>query len=186
LAGSIKSLTLTEQSVGRILRATEPYVFDIVHDHRILKTHFNERQKWYKSRNATIKIHRLVPEVTPYYDFGLSIPELAINSVSNNYQSNNNINSDSTNINGNRTDSNNKPIDLQYTDSSNNFINSVTLTSSSSMSSNNSNQYSGHTGNNLNQYRQNYIDSNASIEYNVKEIFDIDESDDDSIPDFVY
>lgn len=62
LAGSIKSLQKTEQSVGRVLRATHPVVFDLVHNHRILKSHFSERRKWYKSRNADISVHKLAQE----------------------------------------------------------------------------------------------------------------------------
>ena len=54
LAGSIKNAALIEQNVGRAFRSEHPLVFDLVDDHPITKRHFNERRKWYTSRNGKI------------------------------------------------------------------------------------------------------------------------------------
>ena len=64
LDGSFKSATRTEQAIGRILRAAEPTVIDIVHKHRILTNHFRERAKWYRSRNGKVRVHKLAPQPT--------------------------------------------------------------------------------------------------------------------------
>jgi superfamily II DNA or RNA helicase len=63
LATSIKKASLLEQTVGRVFRAELPVIIDLVDFNPILKRHWNERKKWYISRNGTIQNIRMVPKV---------------------------------------------------------------------------------------------------------------------------
>jgi len=63
LCTSIKKASLLEQSIGRVFRAEMPVVIDLVDDNPILKRHWKERQKWYISRNGTIKTIKMIPQV---------------------------------------------------------------------------------------------------------------------------
>lgn len=51
LACSTKKI---EQPAGRFLRCDIPVIFDIVDDHKNLKKHWNDRKKWYQSRNGVL------------------------------------------------------------------------------------------------------------------------------------
>lgn len=61
LCTSIKKASQLEQSIGRVFRAEMPVVIDLVDDNPILKRHWNERKKWYISRNGTLKNIKMVP-----------------------------------------------------------------------------------------------------------------------------
>jgi superfamily II DNA or RNA helicase len=64
LATSIKKAALLEQTVGRVFRSDLPVVCDFVDANPILKRHWNERKKWYVSRNGTIQSIKMVPTTT--------------------------------------------------------------------------------------------------------------------------
>ena len=52
---STKQTWLVEQSVGRGFRSEIPAVVDFIDAHPTSKSHFNSRQRWYKSRGGTVK-----------------------------------------------------------------------------------------------------------------------------------
>jgi superfamily II DNA or RNA helicase len=51
---STKQSWLVEQSVGRGFRSEMPAVVDFIDDHPTSKNHFQNRQRWYKSRGGTV------------------------------------------------------------------------------------------------------------------------------------
>lgn len=55
LASSIKDLALLEQNVGRVFRAENPVIYDLVDRNNVLKSHFYERRSWYTSMNCVIE-----------------------------------------------------------------------------------------------------------------------------------
>ena len=54
LVGSMKNRGLLEQVAGRVFRSEFPQIIHFVDDMKISENHWNEGQKWYKSRNGTI------------------------------------------------------------------------------------------------------------------------------------
>ena len=52
---STKQTWLVEQSVGRGFRSEFPVIVDFIDAHPTSKSHFQKRQKWYKSRGGTVK-----------------------------------------------------------------------------------------------------------------------------------
>lgn len=54
LLGSMKSIALLEQVAGRVFRAEFPQIIHFVDDMKISENHWNEGQRWYKSRNGCI------------------------------------------------------------------------------------------------------------------------------------
>jgi len=58
LATSIKDESLLEQNVGRGFRSENPLIYDIVDKNSILTGHFYARQKWYLSKNGTVRIKK--------------------------------------------------------------------------------------------------------------------------------
>ena len=52
---STKQSWLVEQSVGRAFRSEMPVVVDFIDDHPTSKSHFRNRQRWYKSRGGNVK-----------------------------------------------------------------------------------------------------------------------------------
>lgn len=58
LATSIKDESLLEQNVGRGFRSENPVIYDIVDKNSILGSHFYSRQKWYLSKNGSVKVKK--------------------------------------------------------------------------------------------------------------------------------
>lgn len=54
LVVSVKSLTVLEQTVGRVLRSSHPQVVHFIDDNKCIQRHWSQNKKWYKSRNGTI------------------------------------------------------------------------------------------------------------------------------------
>ena len=64
LVTSVKKLSTLEQSVGRVFRAEFPVVIDFVDNNSTLKSHWYQRQKWYKSRCGNVSVQKMTT-VTP-------------------------------------------------------------------------------------------------------------------------
>ena len=54
LVGSTKNQQLLEQCVGRVLRAHNCAIVDFVDECSVLRSHWSQRRKWYKTKNCTI------------------------------------------------------------------------------------------------------------------------------------
>ena len=61
LVTSVKKLSTLEQSVGRVFRAEFPVVVDFVDNNSTLKSHWYQRQKWYKSRCGNVTVKKMLP-----------------------------------------------------------------------------------------------------------------------------
>lgn len=55
IAGSLKSVNLLEQMVGRVFRAPNPTIIHLVDNDSISLKHWTECRKWYKEQNTDIK-----------------------------------------------------------------------------------------------------------------------------------
>ena len=57
LLGSMRSIGLLEQVAGRVFRSEFPQIIHFVDDMKISENHWNEGQRWYKSRNGAIHFY---------------------------------------------------------------------------------------------------------------------------------
>lgn len=65
MCASTKNMDLLEQSVGRVFRSTDPWIFHLIDEHKTCTNHWKLAQSWYRKHNGIFRSEDNLNEVFP-------------------------------------------------------------------------------------------------------------------------